>query len=68
MRYKVLLLVFTVVCASCAQRERNKFRIQQMEREAERNEEVNQMKFRLLKRWLVFPLKDVCGFNTNNVN
>ena len=27
-------------------RERNKFRIQQMEREAERNEEVNQMKFR----------------------
>jgi len=43
-----LLLIGVLMLARNAllRRERNKFRIQQMEREAERNEEVNQMKFR----------------------
>ncbi len=43
-----MLLIGTLLLARNAvlRRERNKFRIQQMEREAERNEEVNQMKFR----------------------
>lgn len=43
-----LLLAGVLILARNAvlRRERNKFKIQQMEREAERNEEVNQMKFR----------------------
>lgn len=44
----VLLLVGVLILArnEVLRRERNKFKIQQMEHEAERNEEVNQMKFR----------------------
>lgn len=43
-----LLLIGVLMLARNAvlRRERNKFKIQQMEHEAERNEEVNQMKFR----------------------
>lgn len=43
-----LLLIGVLILARNAvlRRERNKFKIQQMEHEAERNEEVNQMKFR----------------------